>query len=164
MKETENITEVKQTYLSFKLGDETFALMVDKVIKIVDVSAITHVPQAPDYMKGLMNLRGKVIPVIDTRLKLSLDPTEISPDTSIIVISLTIGKQEMQLGALVDEVLEVLEVNIEKVQQSPSLEADYNLDFIKGVLEHEERFLMLLDIEKVFSVEDVEEVTITENQ
>lgn len=93
------------SYLSFKLGHEEFALHVDKVLNILEMTRITKVPKAPDYMKGVINLRGTVLPVIDTRLKFGMTETIYTDKTCIIVLELMLNDQRVLLGTLVDEVL-----------------------------------------------------------
>lgn len=163
MTQTKSINGESEDYLSFRLGEELFAIKVERVVKIVDVPVITHVPKAPDHMCGLANMWGKVIPVIDTCIKLALDPIISTPETSIIIISLEIGGQKTQLGALVNEVMEVMEIDPKNIQEPPSIEADYDLEFINGVVKINDRFLMLLDVDNIFSIEDLGEVSTNEN-
>lgn len=159
--ETENKTLL--SYLSFRLGKELFALEVDNVIEIVDVPRITQVPRAPEYMRGLVNLRGKILPLIDTCVKFGLKPIEITNETTIIVIELNINEQQAQFGVLVDEVMDVLEESPENLKESPTLNAGYKLEFIKGLIEVDDKFLMLINMNKVFSVEDLKEVEVANN-
>lgn len=150
------LTKQLKSYLTFKLHDELFALEVEKVIEILEVPKITHIPKAPEYMKGVINLRGQVLPLIDTCIKFGLAPIKPDVNTCIIVIDLEMEDKTVRFGALVNQVLEVLEIEADKLQPSPSLETNYNLEFIKGILRAEEEFIIVLNIDSTFSVEEVE--------
>lgn len=153
-------TETAQSYLSFKLEDELFALSVSKVIEILEVPKITKIPRAPDYMTGVINLRGSVLPLVDTRIKFGMPPLEFTVNTCIIVMEIVVEGESIQLGALVDAVLEVLEVDESTVQSSPTIDAKYKLEFIKGMIHIEEKFIMLLNIDEVFSLENIEQLKV----
>jgi len=143
------------SFLSFTLGEEEFAAHVSKVLNILELVKITKVPRAPEYMKGVINLRGTVLPVIDTRLKFGLTETEVTTKTCIIVTEIEINKEIIHVGALVDSVQEVLEIEESDILAPPSIGNSYKSQFIYGMVRHDERFIMLLDMEKVFSTEDL---------
>lgn len=142
------------SYLTFKLGDELFASNVAKVLNILELTKITKVPKAPSFMKGVINLRGDVLPVVDTRIKFGMGETQFTPSTCILVLIIEFEGETIHLGALVDSVQEVLEIEDKEILAPPSIGSSYRSDFIVGVVEHEEDFIMLLDVEKVFT--DVE--------
>ena len=144
-----------QTYLSFKLGEEVFAINVSKVLNILEMSPITKVPKSPDYMKGVINLRGNVLPVIDLRIKFGLKENETTVDTSIIVLSINKNNEEIMVGVLVDAVKEVLEFKDEEIVESPSIGTKYNSGFISGMKRRDSNFIMILNIDKVFATEEV---------
>jgi purine-binding chemotaxis protein CheW len=144
-----------QTYLSFSLGDEVFAINVDRVINILEVSKITKIPKSPEYMKGVINLRGTVLPVIDLRVKFGLPEKEATVDTSIIVLTIDLNGDQILLGTLVDAVREVLELRNDDIAPAPSIGAKYNSGFIEGMWRHEDKFTMILEINKIFSTEEV---------
>ena len=144
-----------QTYLSFKLGEEIFAINVSKVLNILEMKPITKVPKSPDYLKGVINLRGTVLPVVDLRLKLGLPENKITVDTNIIVLSIEKDGETIMLGILIDTVREVLEFKTEEIAPSPTIGTKYNSGFIKGMWRLDENFIMILDIDKVFSVEEI---------
>jgi purine-binding chemotaxis protein CheW len=149
----EKDTETK-TFLSFKLSEEVFAINVSKVINILEMSNITKIPKTPNYMKGVINLRGTVLPVIDLRIKFGLPEIEATVDTSIIVLNIGINGESMLIGALVDAVREVLELKTNEIAPSPTIGAKYNSGFIEGMWRLEEKFIMILDIDKVFSTDE----------
>lgn len=146
--------EVK-TCLSFRLGEEVFAIDVSKVINILEMSHITRIPKAPEYMKGVINLRGTVLPVIDLRTRFGLPEKEATVDTSIIVLSIDLTGEPVLIGTLVDAVKEVLELKTNEIAPSPAIGAKYNSGFIEGMWRTEEKFIMILDIDKVFSTDEV---------
>jgi purine-binding chemotaxis protein CheW len=156
---SEEITSVANAYLTFRMGDETFATPVSKVREILEFSRITRVPNAPAYMKGIVNLRGQVLPVIDTRLKFGLSPIETSPKTRIIVLELQSGDKLLQFGALVDTARDVVEIAEEQIMPPPSLDDFKKAEFIAGVVESDEDFIMLIKVDKVFSREEVDVIS-----
>jgi purine-binding chemotaxis protein CheW len=143
------------SYLSFKLGDETFAANVGKVLNILEMTKITQVPKAPPYMKGVINLRGTVLPVVDTRLKFGLSATEVTPNTCILVLEIEVDGEYLQVGGLVDSVQEVLDIEPHEILASPNIGSCYRSEFITGMFKRdEEHFIMLLDMDKVFSSDE----------
>ena len=155
IEEEQEHTEVVESYLSFKLDEEFFAVDVKKVIEILEVPGITSIPLSPDYMAGVINLRGKVLPLIDTKVKFGLEPIDFTVDTCIVVIEIDVEGEVLQIGTLVDSVLEVLDVPASNIQPSPSIEAKYRLDFIRGMIRRDDDFIMLLNLDEVFSIQDV---------
>jgi purine-binding chemotaxis protein CheW len=147
-----------QTYLSFKMSEELFAINVSKVINILEMRHITRVPKTPTYMKGVINLRGTVLPVVDLRTKFGIAEAENTVDTSIIVLNIDKEGETIMLGTLVDAVREVLELKDEEIAPSPSIGTKYNSGFIQGMYRLEEHFIMILDIDKIFSVDDIIDV------
>ena len=150
----DNLSRIN-SYLSFKLGDEEFAAHVGKVLNILEMTKITEVPKAPVYMKGVINLRGTVLPVIDTRIKFGMTPTEYTTNTCIIVLAIDVDGENIQVGALVDAVQAVLEIEKGQIMPPPSIGSKYKSEFIEGVANIDEKFIMILDMDAVFSTEDV---------
>lgn len=144
-----------QTYLSFKLSEEVFAINVSKVINILEMCHITKIPKAPSYMKGVINLRGTVLPVLDLRIKFGLAEKETTVDTSIIVLSIDLNGEPVMVGTLVDAVKEVLELKTDEIAPSPTIGSKYNSGFIEGMWRIDDNFIMILDIDKVFSGDDI---------
>jgi len=143
------------SYLSFKLGDDEFAAHVGKVLNILELVKITPVPKSPEYMKGVINLRGAVLSIIDTRMKFGMSPTQFTQNTCIVVMEILMEKDTIQLGALVDSVLSVVEIEDDQIQPPPSLGSKYKSEFILGVAKVEEKFIMILDMDKVFSSDEL---------
>ncbi len=158
-----SITESTQ-YLSFKLGEEIFAVDVAKVREILDVTAITKVPQTPDFMRGVINLRGSVVPVMDMRLKFGMPPTERTVNTCIIVMEVTQDGETTVLGSLADSVQEVLDLEPDQIEAAPRIGTRLRSDFIKGMGKQNERFIIILDIDRIFNAGELEVIagTMTE--
>lgn len=146
------------SYLSFNLGDEEFASNVSKVLNILEMTKISEVPKSPDYMKGVINLRGAVLPVIDTRMKFGMTPTEYTKDTCIIVLEIEMDKEMIKVGALVDSVQEVLEIEDNQIQPPTSLGNKYKSEFITGMAKVNDKFIMILDMNRVFTIDEIEDV------
>ncbi|MBQ3689998.1 MAG: chemotaxis protein CheW [Bacteroidales bacterium] len=144
------------SYISFMLGEEYFAINVGKVLNILQLVQITKVPTAPDYMKGVINLRGTVLPIIDVRMKFGMEPIEYKRDTVILVLNVEIEGEVVNAGILVDSVKEVFELQQEEIMPPPGIGAKYKSKFIDGVYRmSDEKFVMLLDIDKVFSTDEL---------
>jgi purine-binding chemotaxis protein CheW len=158
----DSILEVKNekiiSYLTFELGNELFASNVSKVLNILELSSITKVPKAPLYMKGVINVRGEVLPVIDTRLKFGMDEAQFTSETCILVLIIETESETIHLGALVDSVQEVLEIEDNDILKTPSIGSVYKSDFIKGVVGHGDKFIMILDVQEVFTRDDLIEL------
>jgi purine-binding chemotaxis protein CheW len=153
-----------KSYLSFKVGGELFAAHVSSVLNILEMTKITKVPRAPEYMLGVINLRGSVLPVIDTRIKFGMPVTEQTDDTCIIVTEIDMDNETVRVGALVDSVEEVLEMEKENIMPPPSIGNKFETDFIKGVMNINEQFIMVLDMNKVFSTDEITSLTSNQNQ
>ena len=153
-----------QQFLTFKLGEEIFAVEVAKVREILDVTTITKVPQTPDFMRGVINLRGGVVPVIDLRLKLGMTRTESTVNTCIIVEEINLGLETVILGTLADSVQEVLDLEGVQIEAAPRIGTKLNTDFLKGMVKHNDGFIMILDIDRVFSASDIESMQDNEGE
>ncbi len=138
-------------FLSFALSEEQFGLEILKVREIIGYMEITIVPQTPGYVKGVINLRGQVIPVVDLRLKFGMAETEVTEQTCIIVVEVQADGRVFQTGLVVDRVLEVLDIVEEQIEDPPQFGAALNTDFILGMGKIEESVKILLDIDKVLS-------------
>ena len=152
---TETSTTKINSYLTFKLGEEEFAAHVGKVLNILEMTKITDVPRAPEYMKGVINLRGSVLPVVDTRIKFGMTPTEFTPNTCIVVMDIDLEGESVHVGALVDSVQAVIEIDDDKILPPPSLGTRYRSEFIVGVANVNDTFIMLLNMDEVFSTDEI---------
>lgn len=150
----QSITKTNQ-YLAFILDDEMFALDVSNVKEILQFSEITKVPKTPDYLRGVINLRGGVIPVLDMRLRLGMTRQEETIDTCIIVIEMDIEGEDLILGFLVDSVQEVFDLGPERVEPPPKFGTRFKTEFIKGLGKRDDQLIIMLDIDKVIESEDI---------
>lgn len=144
---------IQGKYLTFQLMGEIYGLQILKVQEIISLLNITRVPRTPHYVLGVINLRGKVIPVIDMRLKFGLEKSERTERTCIIVVQITRGQNSITIGIIVDEVSEVMNVKGSQISPTPPMGASVNTDFIMGMGKVEDSVIMLLDIDKAFSDE-----------
>jgi purine-binding chemotaxis protein CheW len=148
-------TEEKATYLTFMLDRETFAIPVANVREVLDLTEVTRVPRTPDFMRGVINLRGGVVPVVDMRKKFNLPDVEDAVDTCIIVVEVNVDGDAMVIGALADSVQEVFELADDQIEPPPSIGTRLDTEFISGMGKQGELFTIILDIDKVFSVDEL---------
>ncbi len=142
-------------YLTFRLDEELFALDIAKVREVLDLTAITRVPRTPEYMLGVINLRGSVVPVVDLRLKFGMTRSENTVNTCIKITEVMVDDETLVLGALVDSVQEVIDLEPGDLEPPPKIGARLNTDFIKGMGKHNDKFIILLYIDKVFSTSEL---------
>jgi purine-binding chemotaxis protein CheW len=142
-------------YLTFKLRDEVFALDVSKVREVLDLTPITKIPRTPEFMSGVINLRGNVVPVVDLRQCLDMANTEKTANSCIVVVEVVLDGEATTIGALADSVLEVIELDSEQIQPTPRIGMHLKTDFIHGMGKRDEQIIMILDIDRVFSVDDM---------
>jgi purine-binding chemotaxis protein CheW len=142
-------------YLTYKLDKETFALDIAKVREVLDFTTVTKVPRTPDFMRGVINLRGSVVPVVDLKLKFGMPLTEKSVNTCIIISEVTADGETAILGALADSVQEVMDLDTDHIAPPPRIGTNLNTDFIKGMGRHNDQFIIILDIDKVFSTHEL---------
>lgn len=157
----DNMTETTQ-YLTFKLDDEVFALDISQVREVLDFTAITKVPRTPDFMRGVINLRGSVVPVVDMRLKFDMSRTEQTVNTCIIIVEINIENERLVLGALADSVQEVIELGPGQIEPAPRIGTRLHTEFIKGMGKRDENFIIILDIDRIFSIDELATVGVAE--
>ena len=142
-------------YLTFKLEEEIFALDISKVREVLDFTAITKVPRTPEFMRGVINLRGNVVPVVDMRLKFGMTKTENTVNTCIIIVEIHLDGETTVLGALADAVQEVRELGSGQIEPAPKIGTRLKTDFIQGMGKQGEGFIIILDIDRVFSADEL---------
>lgn len=146
-------------YLTFTLDGEAFATEITKVREVLEYTEVTRVPRTPEFMQGVINLRGNVVPVIDLRLQFGMAVCENTVDTCIIIIEVSIDGHSTVLGALADSVQEVIELHPDQLEPAPSLGTRVSNKFIQAMGKtHDERFIIVLDMDNVFSVEQIQQV------
>jgi purine-binding chemotaxis protein CheW len=143
-------------YLTFFLGDETFSLDIARVREVLDYTIITRVPRTPDYVQGVINLRGSVVPVVDLRLKFGMPALSVSVNTCIIIVEAVVQGDSVVLGLLADSVQEVIELDRGNIQPAPRIGTRLDTGFIKGIGRQDDRFIIILDIDRVFSHDELD--------
>jgi len=148
------ITEAAQ-YITFRLGDELFAISVGQVREVLEIGRITAVPTAPEYMRGVVNVRGKAIPVVDLRLRFGLPRGADTLNTRIIVMELNLDGEATVVGGVADSVHEVIELEPGQIEPAPRITMRWRTEFIRGMGRRGEDFIIILDIDSVFSSEEL---------
>ena len=149
------LTREAGKYLTFKLADEEYGLEILKVREIIGYMEITAVPQVPMHVKGVINLRGQVIPVVDLRAKFGMEEVEVTEQTCIIVVEIVQGEQRFNTGIVVDRVQEVLEIPGGDIEDAPEFGPSVDTDFILGMGKIGELVKILLDIDQVLGRDDL---------
>lgn len=149
---TEPAPSVAGKYLTFSLSKETYGVEILKVIEINSMMPITHVPRCAPYVKGVVNLRGKIIPVIDLRMLFGMDEMKYDEKTCTIMVNVTVGDTRIAIGMIVDRVLEVADFEEAEIAPAPDYGASLDGDFIRGMGKTDDQaVVILIDIEKVLS-------------
>ncbi len=146
---------VTMQYLTFTLDNEMFALEITKVREVLEFTSMTKVPRTPDFMRGVINLRGSVVPVIDLRLRFGMPKTEKSIHTSIIIVEVFLEDEILVLGVMVDSVQEVFDLNSDQIEPPPQIGIRMKTEFLKGMGKRDDHFIMILDIDRVLSEEEL---------
>ena len=149
-----DITKTTQ-YLTFKLRDEIFALDISQVREVLDLTTVTSVPRTPDFMRGVINLRGSVVPVADMRLKFGMSETEKTVNTCIIIVEARVDGETTILGLLADSVQEVIDLEPDHIEPAPKIGMMLNTAYIKGIGKHNNSFIIILDIDAVFGAAEL---------
>jgi len=155
---TEDKKTLSEQYLTFNLQKELYGLDIDSVREVLEVTQITKVPQTQEYMRGVINVRGHAVPVVDLRLKFGLEQGEMTVDTCIIIVEVRIDGESIILGLLVDGVEEVLELGQDNIEPPPRFGTRINSRFMKGIGKLEEKFIIILDIQEVFSEDELSDI------
>ncbi|MDT8445441.1 MAG: chemotaxis protein CheW [bacterium] len=145
-------------YLSFTLEAEVYALEIAKVREVLEQGKLTKIPQAPPFMRGVINLRGAVVPVVDLKQKFGMGPTVQTVNTCIIIVEIEVDGEWLLLGALADSVREVIELEADQIEPPPSIGTRLKTEFIKGMGKQDDHFLIILDLDRVFSLEEMSQV------
>jgi len=150
------MAEREGKYLTFTLAREEYGIGILKIKEIIGMMPITSVPQTPDFVKGVVNLRGKVIPVMDLRLRFGIEEIDYTERTCIIVVEIEGGAGQIEVGIVVDAVSEVINIKAEEIQDAPSFGVRLNTDFILGMAKMEGGVKILLDIDRVLQGSEVD--------
>lgn len=142
-------------YLTFQLGGEMFAVGILNIKEIIEYGSVTEIPMVPPFIRGVINLRGAVVPVIDLASRFGGKRSEVSRRTCIVIIELAEGEERQDIGVVVDSVSEVLEIPASEIEPPPAFGARIRADFIKGMGKVNGRFVIILDVAKVLSVDEI---------
>lgn len=149
---------MNNSFLTFRLNGELFAIGVESVLEIIETTeeeSITPLPKAPTAVEGVVNFRGNVIPIVNTRLKFDMDTYADTDKFVIMVLNLTLDGEEQTIGAMADKVVDVIEIEDKDVQPVPEVGQGINSEFIQGVVHRDSQFVMLLDFEKAINSDDI---------
>ncbi len=152
---SDSVQTADNQYLTFTLAGETYAVEVNKVREVLEYTEVTKVPRTQEFMRGVINLRGSVVPVVDLRLKFDMGQTDRTIDTSIVVMEVTVDEETVTLGTLADSVQEVIGLNDGQIEPAPSIGTKVNNRFIRGIGKMDERFIIILDIDRIFRDEEI---------
>ena len=142
-------------YVTFALGSEVFAVPVVVVREILDHEDAFRIPNGPDYLVGLRDVRGQGVPVIDLRLKLGLSRTVATPNTRVLVVDIELGERPLTLGLIADRVFEVAAFRGDQVEAAPDIGVAWNSDYIDGVVRREQGFVVIIDLPRLLSINDI---------
>jgi len=142
-------------YLTFQLDKEIYGLAILKVQEIIGMMSVTHIPRTPEYIRGVINLRGKVITVVDLRRKFGMEAKEVTEKTCIVVVQVGKNSHHITMGTIVDEVSEVLDINPNQMEPPPEFGGNAGVDFLQGIGKVNQKVVMLLDIDKVLTSKEM---------
>lgn len=150
-----DLQQDQQQYLTFMLGGETYAIGILSIKEIIEYGCLTEVPRLPEFIRGVINLRGAVVPVIDLGARFGKHVTQVAKRTCIVIIEVANGEETQDIGVMVDAVNEVLEISAGEIEPAPSFGASIRADFIDGMGKINGKFVIILDIHEVLSVEEM---------
>lgn len=151
-----------QQFLTFRIGDEQFGMELSQTREILEYNGVTEVPLMPRFLRGVINLRGEVVPVIDLAVRLGRQPVKVQRRTCIIVVELNTESQDYVLGLLADAVSEVVEIADSEIDDAPAFGSNIRAEFIKGIAKRDGQFVVLLDANNALSMRDLAQLV--ENQ
>ena len=147
--------ELQQQFLTFLLGGEPFAINILVIKEIIEYGSLTSVPLMPDFIRGVLNLRGQVLPVIDLAARFGRAPAEIARRTCIVIIEMDNDGEKQDVGVVVDSVSEVMDIAQSAIQPAPAFGAKIRADFIEGMVELNGRFIIILNVDRVLSLDEM---------
>ncbi|QEN08726.1 chemotaxis protein CheW [Oceanispirochaeta crateris] len=143
-------------YLTFRITDELYAINVSYIKEVLEFQSVSRVPRMPDFMRGVINLRGTVVPVLDLKMKFGLGVTEKGIDTSVIVTEISMDNEIVVIGLLADAVYEVLELEEDEIEAPPYIGTHVNTEFIQGMGKKDDSFIIVLDIHKILTFQEIQ--------
>jgi purine-binding chemotaxis protein CheW len=149
------LNSITNQYLTFTLNKDIYALDISSVREVLELTPITRIPRTPKFMRGVINLRGHAVPVVDMRLKFGMSRTEDTINTCIIIVEVSFDGEQTIMGALADSVREVVELTENMIEQAPRMGTSIKTEYIKGMGKQDDEFIIILDISKILSVEEL---------
>lgn len=146
---------MQESYLIFKLENEYFALNIEHLIEAIEIEELTPVPETPEYIKGIMNFRGNILPVVDMNVKFNFRKDKDLSDSVILVLNFELNSKPVRIGAIVDAVSDVVEIKFEDIAAMPEIGTKYNTGYVKGVVKYKDEFVVLPDIQKIFASDEI---------
>ena len=146
---------MSQVFLAFHICDEIFGINVMNVLEVLDKQAITEIPNAPEYIKGIINFRGEVVPVMDTRKRLNLDERDENEPFVIAVLDLVQNNEPFRMGIMVDKLNDVITIQDKDILPVPAMGSKFRPETLTGIVQYDNRFILLLDLQKIFMEEVV---------
>ena len=153
------VQEQQGQYLTFLVGKESLGISIHEVKEIIEINNITRVPMTPNYIRGVINLRGNVVPVVDLSARLSREKSELTKRSCIVLVEIITEGESQSIGMLVDQVDEILEIQNENIQPAPEFGADIRVEFIQAMGRVDEKFIILLEISRVLSVTELSQLS-----
>ena len=150
----------KTSYINLKIGTESFAISVYKVLEIIQFENITKVPNSSDFVPGVLNFRGSIVPVIDMHKRFNAE-TPLEQDRMVVVVDIINKEKSVLMGLLVDQVTDVIEFEYKSIKSVPDLGIKYNPEFLEGFIEQDGKFIMVLNIDRVLSIQELSDITHT---
>ena len=151
----DKLSAMLNQYLTFTLDKELYAMDIAKVREVLEYTDITRVPRTPDFLRGVINVRGRAVPVVDMRLKFGMTKTEVTVNTCIIIVEVDVDGENTILGALADSVQEVFDLEPDQIEPAPRLGTRIKTEFIEGMGKNGEQFIIILNIDRIFSAEEL---------
>ncbi len=155
MMDTTNTESTSRQYLTFTLAGELYGVDIAQISEVMDYMPITRIPKTPDFLLGIINLRGKALPVVDMRLKFNLENIKRTVNTCIIITEVLMENEKAIMGALADSVQEVFEIHSKDIEPPPKMGAKINTEFIQGMARYDNQFIIIIDVNRVFSMEEL---------
>jgi len=160
----ETVSRRVEKYLTFRINNHTFGTEVFRIKEIIEYCHITNIPITHENIRGVINLRGNVVPVIDMAVRIGMEKRAISKRTCIIIVDIEYAEEQIELGFVVDEINEVQDVFFDQILPAPSFGTEIKADFVKGMLKKGEQFIVLLQIEEVLSIRELSELVALESE
>ena len=162
LQQTEKIMENsdinrENSYINFKIGKEYFAISVYKVLEIIQFEQITQIPNSSDFIRGVINFRGTIVPVIDMHKRFNIEKPE-NENRMVVVVDMQNKEYNVTMGLLVDQVVNVIEFNYKSIRSVPDLGIRYNPEFLEGFVEMDDHFIMIMNVDRVLSVSELSAV------